>query len=364
MLNPELCWQAVQGKDPSSDGRFFFGVVTTGVFCRPSCPARLPLRRNVRFFANTRAAEAAGLRACLRCRPLDPVGAGPGELRIRRLCQFIQQHSDQRLPLATLAAHAGLSPFHLQRAFKAMVGLTPRQYAEAHRVQRLKASLRRCKDVTEAMYDAGFESASRVYERAQTSLGMTPKQYRQGGRNLVLNYACADTKFGALMIAASERGIAFAQFADRPADLLPMLQREFPLAELIPMSPVGRPALAQWISALQASLESDAAGPHLPLDIRATAFQMKVWNYLQSIPTGTVRTYGEVAAALGRPTAARAVAGACARNRIALLIPCHRVIRGDGGLGGYKWGVQRKRAILAAESAPARATPDGNGQPT
>jgi AraC family transcriptional regulator, regulatory protein of adaptative response / methylated-DNA-[protein]-cysteine methyltransferase len=349
MLDQEMCWKAVRSKNADFDGTFFFGVVTTGVYCRPSCPSRMPLRQNVRFYETARQAESDGLRACLRCRPLAAIGADPLEEKIRGACGSIESNSSERLTLTALAAEAGLSPFHFQRAFKAIVGVSPRQYAEAHRLKKLKTNLRSCKDVTEAVYETGFESSSRVYERADTRLGMTPSQYRNGGKGVSITYATAQTAFGFIMIAATDRGISFVQFADHPAELLSMLQNEYPQAELKPMDEPSHPAFAGWVSAVQNHLAAQRPRLSLPLDIRATAFQMKVWNYLQSIPYGSVQSYGEVAEAIGVPRAVRAVARACASNKVAILIPCHRVIRGTGELGGYKWGLRRKRAIIDHE---------------
>lgn len=349
MLDSDLCWRAVETKDAQYDGKFFFGVLTTGVYCRPSCPSRLPLRKNVRFYETTSQAEADGLRACLRCRPLATVGADPAEQWIRETCRFIEDNISERLTLAALASRVEMSPFHLQRAFKAVVGVSPRQYVEALRLKKLKTSLRTCKDVTEAVYHAGFESSSRVYERADTRLGMTPSQYRSGGKGVAMTYATVETAFGAMMVAATDRGLSFVQFGNSELELLGMLRAEYPLAQHRPMAQPCHPDFSKWILALQEHLEGNQPRLSLPLDIRATAFQMKVWSYLQSIPYGAVQSYAEVAAGIGQPRAVRAVARACASNKVAVLVPCHRVIRGTGELGGYKWGLPRKRAIIDCE---------------
>jgi len=344
MLSETQCWNALLARDRSFDGRFFFGVVTTGVYCRPSCPSRHPLRRNVRFFEVPSEAERAGLRPCLRCRPLSNPAAP-----IEDLCRYIEQHCDERLDLATLAARAGLSRFHLQRTFKAVVGVTPKQYLEAHRVARLKKELRQSKDVTAAVYQAGFGSSSRVYERADTRLGMTPRQYRQGGRGVSITYAAISSPVGLAMMGATARGICFVQFGETWEQLLDALRREYPAATVEPAADPAPAAFRQWMEALSAHLAGAKQVLDLPLDIQATAFQMRVWEYLRSIPYGHVRSYGEIAAGIGQPSAVRAVARACATNRVAVVIPCHRVIRGTGELGGYRWGVERKQALLDRE---------------
>jgi AraC family transcriptional regulator, regulatory protein of adaptative response / methylated-DNA-[protein]-cysteine methyltransferase len=348
MPSPDLCWEAVQKRDQAQDGRFYFGVMTTGVYCRPSCAARRPLRKNVRFYERPEQAEKDGLRPCLRCRPLAAAGADPYTQRIRDLCRYIDAHSDERLQLHDLAERVDLSPFHLQRSFKAITGLTPREYLEAARLRLLKSGLRRSGGVTKAVYDAGYNSSSCVYERADTRLGMTPNQYRRGGDGIVITYALADTRIGMMMIGATDRGICSIQFGDSRAELLAELEREYPQATIELMRRTGdHPTFQRWISALNDHLAGRQPRIDLPLDIRATAFQMLVWNYLQSIPYGNVKSYGEVAKAIGRPKAVRAVARACASNRVAIVIPCHRVICGTGELGGYRWGLARKRMLLA-----------------
>lgn len=344
MLNFEQCWEGVLQRQ----GDFLFGVVTTGVYCRPSCAARRPLQRNVRFFETCAEAEAAGLRACLRCRPkTDSMASQMGEL-----CAYIEQHSDQQLTLADLARRMQMSPFTLQRSFKAATGVTPKHFLEACRLRHLKQHLRSGQDVTGAVYQAGYGSASRVYERAATRLGMTPGQYRAEGAGIEITYAPIDSPLGLLLVGATDRGLCFVQFGPTESQLAEALQREYPRATLRAMA--GRDAQFQaWVDALNAQLRQLDRPAQLPLDVRATAFQMRVWTYLQSIPAGDVRSYRQVAEALGQPKAARAVASACARNVVALVIPCHRVIRGSGALGGYRWGLDRKRALLDGEREAA-----------
>lgn len=355
-MNDEQRWAAVRNRDARCDGKFLYGVVTTGVFCRPSCPSRRPLRKNVRFYATPDAAARDGLRPCLRCRPLAAAGDDAQAARIHAVARHIEAHAHESLPLSALAARARLSPFHFQRRFKALVGVTPKQYLTACRMKRLKDGLRAGAPVTGAIYDAGFGSASRVYERVDTRLGMTPKQYRQGGAGVAISYTVAETPLGLTLVAATDRGLCFVQFGVAEAELVARLEREYPGATIAPMDASARAPFAEWMAALAAHLEGTRPRLDLPLDMRGTAFQMKVWSFLQRIPYGEVRSYAEVAEGIGAPQAVRAVASACAANRIAVAIPCHRVIRGDGGLGGYRWGLERKRALIDAErSARARA---------
>jgi AraC family transcriptional regulator of adaptative response/methylated-DNA-[protein]-cysteine methyltransferase len=354
MLNFEQCWEAIQKRDRTQDGRFYVGVVTTGIYCRPSCTSRHALRKNVRFYETPQQAEQDGLRPCLRCRPLAAAGTDPYTDRVRDLCRYIDAHSGEPLRLGDLARRAKLSPFHLQRSFKAITGLTPKQYVEAARLRSLKSGLKRSGGVTEAVYDAGFNSSSRVYERADTRLGMTPNQYRRGGEGIVITYAAARTPVGLMMIGATDRGLCFIQFGNSRQELLAALEHEYPQALIEPMKRSGDRPFARWMAALNDHLAGKQPRLNLPLDIRATAFQMLVWNYLQSIPYGKVESYGEVASAIGHPKAVRAVARACAANTVAIAIPCHRVIRGTGELGGYRWGLARKRTLLDRERAAAR----------
>ncbi len=279
--------------------------------------------------------------------------------KMRALCRHIEAHvatqADKTLNLAALGLDADMSPHHLQRTFKAVIGVTPREYAEACRLKVLKGALRAAPSVTNAIHDAGFGSSSRVYERTSTHLGMTPKQYRQGGLGMTISWATANTPLGLLMMAATDRGLCSVQIGDDSIEMVAQLAREFPGAAITPMrAERGRKNAGQfaaWMQALKDHLSSVSLRLDLPLDIQGTAFQMKVWRYLMRIPAGEVQSYSEIARAIGKPTAVRAVASACARNRLAIVIPCHRVIRGDGGMGGYRWGLERKRSLIAQERA-------------
>jgi AraC family transcriptional regulator of adaptative response/methylated-DNA-[protein]-cysteine methyltransferase len=350
----EARWQAVLDRDPAFDGRFLFGVLTTGVYCRPSCAARRPLRRNVRFYESAEEAEKDGLRACLRCRPLAP-SRDEQAARMAELCDYLRKHCDSGddLGLAALAERASLSPSHLQRTFKAVVGVTPRQYVEACRLEALKRGLRTAESVTQAIYDAGFGSSSRVYERVDSRLGMTPREYRAGGLDVAISHAVVETPVGLMMVGATDRGLCFVQFGESRGALLAALRAEYPSARLEAVAEPYDGPLEQWLEALRSHLAGRQPHLDLPLAVRASAFQQEVWAYLQKIPYGEVRSYSEVARALGQPRATRAVARACASNRVALVIPCHRVIRANGDLGGYRWGLERKRRLLDREK-PAR----------
>ncbi len=305
MLNEDVLWKAVEQRDTSHDGRFYFGVLTTGVYCRPSCPSRSPLRRNVRFFESAYEAEKAGLRPCKRCRPLKNRDAAAE--RIEQICRYIEDHSDEPLSLESLAQRAGMSRFHFQRTFKALVGVTPKQYHGAQRMRGLKTHLKSSAGVTSAVYDAGYGSSSRVYERADTQLGMTPNQYRRAGKGVRITYVSFETPLGLLMAGATDRGLCFVQFGETHEQLEATLRAEYPAAAFEPMSEPHDPQFTAWVEALRKHLRGERPHLDLPADIRATAFQLRVWNYLQSIPYGEVRSYGEVARAIGKPGAGRAV---------------------------------------------------------
>lgn len=350
-LNPEECWNALLQRDRVHDGQFYFGVMTTGVYCRPSCPARIPLRKNVRFYETPAQAEADGLRPCLRCRPTGSSQTEANAALVQELCGYIESNLDSPLTLKELAEHAHLSPAYLQRVFLSVAGVSPKKYAESCRMRKLKSELRTSTDVAQAVYGAGFGSSSRVYERAGTRLGMTPGEYRKGGKGTVIAYAPVQSALGLMLLGATDRGICFLQFGETIEALVAELRKEYPAAVPEPMSEPHALEFDRWVAALNAHLAGEQPRLDLPLDIRATAFQMKVWTYLQSIPSGEVQSYGEVTAGVGQPNAARAVGHACATNRVALVIPCHRVIRGGGDLGGYRWGLARKRTLLDAERA-------------
>lgn len=343
-LNDGQRWEAVVARDDRHDGEFVFAVSTTGVYCRPSCPARRPRRENVSFYSRPEQAEKAGFRACLRCRPRTFSGNPQSDLA-KEICRYIEQHLDEPVTLARLGKMFRQSPFHLQRRFKAATGITPREYADSCRMHLLKCNLQAGDNVTRAMYDAGYGSSSRLYEKTASQLGMTPDKYRRGAIAASIRYACVDSPLGRMLIAATDRGVCAIQFARSDGELIEGLKREFPFAVRKP----DEGGLQTWVAALLEKMSGRESNAALPLDIRATAFQRQVWSYLQSIPFGATRSYGEVAKAIGQPSASRAVARACATNPVAVAIPCHRVVRGDGTISGYRWGVDRKNRLLEME---------------
>jgi AraC family transcriptional regulator of adaptative response/methylated-DNA-[protein]-cysteine methyltransferase len=348
MLNQEQCWEAVCAHDATQDGRFFYSVKTTGVYCRPGCASRQPRRENVAFYETVDQAEAAGFRACKRCRPRDGSPAERHLKAIDRACALIRD--SETLPsLAALAGAAGISRYHFHRVFKQITGATPREWGKAHRLGRFAARLDAGEGIAEAAYAAGFGASSRAYEAAPNGLGMTPGARRKGGEGETIRYTIVSTWLGWALVAATERGICMTALGDDRAGLEADLRRRFPAATLAPADA----ALSGWAGRVVRFITRPGEQLDLPLDIRGTAFQAQVWKALQKIPPGQTATYTGIAQALGRPRAVRAVAQACASNKLAVLVPCHRVVRGDGELAGYRWGIERKRALLAREREAA-----------
>jgi AraC family transcriptional regulator, regulatory protein of adaptative response / methylated-DNA-[protein]-cysteine methyltransferase len=341
-------WQAVLARDVNSDGKFVFAVSSTGIYCRPSCPSRRPRRENVSFFRTPDAAEKSGYRACLRCRP-KAIGPNRQIEMVKAVCRYIEQHLDEPITLARLGSEFRQSPFHLQRSFKAALGISPREYADSCRLNQLKANLQAGHSVTRAMYDAGYSSSSRLYERTASQLGMTPDKYRRGAIAAPIRYTVADSPLGRMLIAATDKGICAIQFADSDDELEHGLRHEFPFA----VRRRDDAGLQTWKQNLLRQINGQRLNTSLPLDIQATAFQRRVWTYLQSIPAGATRSYAQVAQAIGQPTATRAVARACSTNPVAVAIPCHRVVRTGGEMGGYRWGLDRKKALLDLERTQA-----------
>ncbi|MHB8214983.1 MAG: bifunctional DNA-binding transcriptional regulator/O6-methylguanine-DNA methyltransferase Ada [Candidatus Sulfotelmatobacter sp.] len=343
-LDDDQRWDAVVARDGRHNGEFVFAVATTGVYCRPSCPARRPRRENVTFYSRPEQAEKAGFRACLRCGPRSASGNPQADLA-KEICRYIEQHLDEPITLARLGEEFLHSPFHLQRRFKAALGITPREYADSCRMRLLKRNLQAGDNVTRAMYDAGYGSSSRLYEKTTSQLGMTPDKYRRGAIAASIRYACADSPLGRMLIAATDKGVCSIQFASSDGELIEGLKREFPFAVRKP----DEGGLKAWVVVLLSKMTGQELTAALPLDIRATAFQRRVWTYLQSIPFGATQSYSQVAKGIGQPSASRAVARACATNPVAVAIPCHRVVREDGSISGYRWGVERKKALLEME---------------
>lgn len=339
---------AIRARDKSCDGHFFYGVITTGIFCKPSCTSRLAHPENLRFFPSIEAAIVAGFRACKRCQPTE---GNPGVSRLIDVAQYIKLHADEHLTLKMLSEFAGLSSSRLQRIFKEAFGVSPKNFQDAVRMQNFKQSLKKGEGVTDAIFSSGYGSISRVYGEAVRNIGMTPRAYRAGGTGENITYTYRNTSLGLIAMAATKKGVCFAQFGEDEASLLTKLHEEFPNANLIASPAQESPELDVWIEALNKHISDGAPSPDLPLDLRGTAFQMKVWRFLLSIREGEVLSYSELAARLKKPKAFRSVATACAKNRIVVLIPCHRVIRGDGHLGGYRGGIERKRTLLDAERA-------------
>lgn len=351
---PDSRWQAVVRRDRQADGVFVYAVKTTGVYCRPSCPSRTAKRENVEFFESNAQAAAAGYRACKRCRPEALSQEQRRQALAIQACRTIEQ-SAVALPLAALARQAGLSPHHFHRIFKEVVGLTPKEYCKSVRAGRVAASLQSAPSVTEAIYAAGFNSAGRFYEESGALLGMAPATYRKGAPGEHIRYAVAPCALGQIMVAATRKGVCAIEFGEAQPDLVERLRQRFPAAQLEPADA----AFRVWVDRVLAYLEQPQGALHLPLDVRGTAFQHRVWQALRGIPAGQTASYAELARRIGQPKAHRAVARACASNPVAVAIPCHRVVCGDGNLSGYRWGVERKAALLRKEGVAEVAPPPG-----
>ena len=341
-------WALVVARDRTADGAFYYSVQTTGVYCRPSCAARLANSRNVRFHLTRADAERAGFRPCKRCKPDQPPLEAEHAARVADACRLIEG-ADGPPALAVLASAAGLSPYHFHRVFKAVTGVTPRAYAAAHRAERIRDELQRSDTVTQAIYGAGFNSGGRFYAQSDAILGMTPRDFRAGGTNTAIRFAVGECSLGSILVAQSAKGVCAILLGDDPDALLRDLQDRFPRAELVG----GDAGFEAMVAQVVGFVEAPGLGLNLPLDVRGTAFQRRVWQALLEIPAGTTASYAEIARRIGQPKAVRAVAAACAANALAVAIPCHRVVRTDGALSGYRWGVERKRALLHNERRAA-----------
>jgi AraC family transcriptional regulator of adaptative response/methylated-DNA-[protein]-cysteine methyltransferase len=338
-------WSAVRRRDRAADGTFVYSVRTTGVYCRPSCAARRPRRENVAFHETCADAERAGFRPCKRCRPNEPARADRQAAAVAAACRLIEE-AEEVSSLDTLARAADMSRFHFHRVFKAVTGVTPKAYAETHRGNRVRAELAARDTVTQAIYGAGFNSGSRFYAASSGLLGMTPTEFRAGGSGNVIRFAVGECSLGAILVAATDKGVCAIEFDDDPERLVRNLQDRFPNARLVG----GDEAFEQLVAKVVGFVDAPARGLDLPLDIRGTAFQRRVWDAIRDIPAGSTASYAEIARRIGVPKAVRSVAQACASNAIAVAIPCHRVVRTDGSVSGYRWGVARKRALLAREA--------------
>ena len=354
-MHEENYWQAVLTRDSQANGTFVYGVRSTGIYCNPSCPSRRPQRAQVVFFPLPEAAEQAGFRPCRRCQPRQAEVSDPQVELVRRACRYIEQNLENPPGLTELSEHVHMSPFHLQRVFKRIMGISPRQYADAYRLGQFKVQLKEGESVTNALYDVGYGSSSRLYERAPSQLGMTPTAYRRGGPGMHIHYTIVDSSLGRLLVAATEKGICAISMGNSDTMLAAALHKEYPMAEIAH----DEDHLNEWVTALLSHLNGQQPHLDLPLDIQATAFQWRVWQELQAIPYGDTRSYSEVAQAIGAPRAARAVARACATNPVPLVIPCHRVVREDGSSGGYRYGKERKQQLLDQEAKVAQQEPQG-----
>lgn len=343
---PATAWRAVQRRDAGFDGRFVYAVGSTRIYCRPSCASRRPTKSRVEFFTTPEDAERAGYRACKRCRPSSGE-ASRIEKAVADASAFITSHATEPITLEVLARRVGVSPFHLQRAFKRAMGVTPREFRDAERRRLLATRLRSGDTVSRATYEAGFGSSSRVYEGAAEKMGMSPSTVRKGGAGQRMQFSVVASPLGRLLVAYTEHGVCSVTLGDDDRALEKTLRAQFPNADIR----AAGSTIHEWITAIVSSLEGKGSASSVPMDARGTAFQLRVWNALQHIPRGTTLSYSEVASRIGKPSAVRAVARACATNPVALVVPCHRVIREDGSLGGYRWGLERKKALLEQESS-------------
>ena len=356
---PSRYWQAVKQRRCAADGSFVYAVRSTGIYCRPSCPSKRPHPGRIVFFSGPREAERAGYRACQRCRPEAPHPQSEAAQLVRRICQKIDEtlatDPEARLTLEELSRSFGLKPHKMERVFQRILGITPRQFTDAQRMRQLKSRLQKGEQVTAAMYDAGYGSSSRLYERAHGQMGMTPAAYRRGGEGMTIGYTIATCPLGRVLVAATQRGVSAVYLGDSDHPLKKALAKEYPRAE-IRQDAAG---IGQWVRGILRHLRGQEPHIDLPLDVQATAFQRRVWEELQRIPYGSTKSYTEVARAIGKPKAIRAVARACATNPVSIVVPCHRVVREDGNLAGYRWGLERKKTLLSRERAikdGARAT--------
>ena len=353
-LTEDEKWAAVLARDVTRDGAFVSAVHSTGIYCRPSCPARRPARVQVVFFPGPDEAEKAGFRACRRCKPRE-AGSNRGTELVDRVSKYIEAHLDQKLTLGNVAAQIGLSPYHLQRTFKRVLGISPRQYAEACRLEKMKNSLRKGETVNNALYKAGFTSRSRVYEKIPSRLGVNPGTFRRGGEGLRIEYTIVDSPIGRLLVGATYRGVCAVCIGASDEAVEAALSEDYFAANLSRNDD----GMKKWVNSFADYFNGRRFPPDLPIDVQATAFQWRVWKEIRSIPYGSKATYSDIAKSLGNPQAARAVARACATNPVSLLIPCHRVIGKDGTLHGYGWGIKRKRALLLLERESNRRAANG-----
>jgi AraC family transcriptional regulator of adaptative response/methylated-DNA-[protein]-cysteine methyltransferase len=347
-------WTLVLNRTTKADGDFVYAVRSTGIFCRPSCPSRRPRRELVEFFDSPQQAQQAGYRACRRCLPLQQ---NPQMEKVEGACRYIEAHADDTLSLSQIAAHAGVSPFHFQRLFKRALGISPRQYQQAQRAAKFKQALNKEARITDAIYEAGYSSSSRAYENGAEQLGMTPTAFRRRGEGVRIQYTIIESDLGRLLIAATPRGICSVRFGETDRTLEQELRREFSAAQISR----GDRELRSLAESVVQSLAGSASGA-VPVDIQGTAFQQRVWNALRDIPRGQTRSYAEIARQIGKPKAVRAVANACASNPVAVVVPCHRVIQKNGSMAGYRWGVERKEALLRAEQQARNTEARSHGE--